>query len=394
MTKSSQTEGIGWRVAKWRGLARLTQQEVADAMGVHRSYISLIESGQRQVVNRRQYAALARALGVSVEDLTGQPVPPRTREEMVLYSLPALLRPALDLEGDAPPPRPLEVIAGEVDRSFGMRMHHDWEALTALLPGLLAETMGLASTPGRMLAVRALVNASLTCRTGGYLDLARRCAERAASVAGALGEPVHLGGAAFALGQAALAGGSIRHALAVTELAGQALQADLPAGEEARATAGMLHLASALAAAAHGDLARTHVHLEEATYLAQGMVGNPWWYDFNPANVGCWRVAAACELGEFDRGPELAAQVQIPQLRTPDRVARLNVDVARCEYETQRPERAVARLLVAMDVSARGTRVLPPVRELVAQMARDAGPGGGSEGLRRLVTSVGVPLVT
>jgi hypothetical protein len=130
-------------------------------------------------------------------------------------------------------------------------------------------------------------------------------------------------------------------------------------------------------------------HLAEAAELAERSIGDPWRLEFGAPNVGCWRVAVACELGDWGRVPGLAAGVDVTRLRTPDRRARLRVDAGRGWYEIGNPDRATQELLAAMEISPRATRVLPCVRELTAQLARDAGRKG-SAALGRLVSWVGV----
>jgi transcriptional regulator with XRE-family HTH domain len=382
---------IGYRVARWRDLAGLSQRQLAERIGVSREYISMIEAGKRPVSTRRLLADLAHALGVRIEDLTAQPVPPRNPDELILYSLAPSIRRALDGE-DGPPERvrPVVEVAADVDRSLALRMAADWDALADLLPRLLVETAAIPGDDGRLLQVRTVANAGWTCFIGGYTDLDRRCAERAAAIADQLGEPVHRAMTAWAVAKAALAGGSARYALTVAEAGAEALQTSGSADPDAPGVAGMLHLAAALAAGADARPARAADHLTEAAQLAEVTVGDPWRMEFGAPNVGIWRVAVACELGEWGRAPELAAEVDVTRLRTPDRRANLHIDAARGWYETGNPGRATEALLTAMEISARATRVQPCVREVTAQMARDAGRRGGSSALQRLVAWVGV----
>jgi len=381
---------IGYRVARWRDLAGLSQRQLAERIGKSREYVSMIESGKRPVSTRRLLAELAHALGVSITDLTAQPIPPRNPEELVLYALAPAIRRALDGEDDPPNPRPLPEVATDVDRALALRMAADWDALAGLLPRLLAETAAIPGDDGRLLEVRAVANAGWTCYVGGYTDLDRRCAERAATLADQVGEPVHRAMTAWAVAKAALAGGATRYALTVAEAGAEALQTSGTPDPDAPGVAGMLHLAAALSAGANSQSGRAADHLAEAAELAEQSTGDPWRMEFGAPNVGVWTVAVACELGEWGRAPELAAQVDVTRLRTPDRRARLHIDAGRGWYEIGNPERATEALLTAMGISARATRVLPCVREVTAQMARDAGPRGGSSELQRLVAWVGV----
>ena len=55
-------------VKAWREHRGLTQEELGEQVGLSGSYLSQIESGKREGTVR-VYAALARALGVDVDDL-------------------------------------------------------------------------------------------------------------------------------------------------------------------------------------------------------------------------------------------------------------------------------------------------------------------------------------
>ena len=56
-------EDLGWQVWSWRTGRGMTQQQLADACGVSRSRISLIESG-RTHLNFDTFILLAKALGI------------------------------------------------------------------------------------------------------------------------------------------------------------------------------------------------------------------------------------------------------------------------------------------------------------------------------------------
>lgn len=91
-----RTDFMGLRVARWRDIGGLTQQQLADAVGVTREYISMIENGHRPVTKRSLLISLAQALGVSITDLTGQPYEPVSQEDLLIYSISSGVRTALD----------------------------------------------------------------------------------------------------------------------------------------------------------------------------------------------------------------------------------------------------------------------------------------------------------
>lgn len=59
-------------IAFWRKRRGLTQQQLADAIGVSQPYIALLENGQREAMGS-VYARLATALQVRADDLLPDP---------------------------------------------------------------------------------------------------------------------------------------------------------------------------------------------------------------------------------------------------------------------------------------------------------------------------------
>jgi transcriptional regulator with XRE-family HTH domain len=59
---------VGLNARKHRLAARLTQEDVADRMGVDRSFVSGLERGERNLT-LKSLASLARALGVKLVQL-------------------------------------------------------------------------------------------------------------------------------------------------------------------------------------------------------------------------------------------------------------------------------------------------------------------------------------
>ena len=75
MTKLTKTQrsdlGIGERVKALRDQRGLTLQEVADRCGITKSWIWEIEQGRQRNPSVNSAVALSRALGVSLDFLTG-----------------------------------------------------------------------------------------------------------------------------------------------------------------------------------------------------------------------------------------------------------------------------------------------------------------------------------
>lgn len=393
------TDYIGLRVARWRDTAGLTQQQLADRIGRSREYISRLENGRRPVTDRRDLYALATALGVPVERLTGQGDQPRTRDEIAMLNAIPALRGALDDDPDGPATLDPDALADAVDRAMAARMACDYRTLTGLLPAVIADTRRLANTgsteeerrQGLTCFVKAAAAAAFTIKPFGYIDLGTRLAERALAAAEELGDPVDLAATRFVTAQLALASGTVggrRRSYATAATAAEQL-GDSHDDDGALTWYGMLHLHAAMSAASLGHGDDTGQHLAEAEAAAGRVSSDPWRMELTPSNVGVWRVGIALEAGEPDRAPVEARRVDRTGLRTRQRLSRLHMDTGRGLYLAGRPDAAVRQFLAADEVAPAELRTRPSVREIVGQMVRDARRQGSSE-LRELAVRVGV----
>lgn len=74
-------------IREWRRHAGLTQDELAQAMGVSRSYASLVESGRRRY-DQKFLEAASRVLGCSMTDLIARPPGQQESIDTLLAELP------------------------------------------------------------------------------------------------------------------------------------------------------------------------------------------------------------------------------------------------------------------------------------------------------------------
>lgn len=112
---------IGERARKIRHRRGLSLDVAAGLAGITKSYLGMLEHGQRGFNRRGLIEDLANALGCSVADLTGQPYLPTDRNTAdALAALPSI-RLALNEFGpmDVPDvtPRPLELLADVADKA-------------------------------------------------------------------------------------------------------------------------------------------------------------------------------------------------------------------------------------------------------------------------------------
>jgi transcriptional regulator with XRE-family HTH domain len=378
-----RTDYMGLRVARWRDIGGMTQQQLADAVGVTREYISMIENGKRPITKRSLLLALSRALGVSATDLTGQPYAPESAQELLISSIVSGVRQAMDEDYDDLRPVASDVLAATAHRVRVARMACDYDTLAQLLPELVGQSRLLAASAdaeGLSVFVSATTDAAMAVKSHGHIDLAIRLADAAQAAALRLGEPAQLGLAAFAVAQCALTGGARRKSLRLSVEGAQLLQG--AADDRTLTWYGMLHLHAALSAAALGRATDVAPHLAEAMMAAQRMTTDPWLQELTPTNVGIWRVAIALENGEPDRAPEYARQVDRARIRGVQRRAALHIDTGRGLYAAGDSDAAVREFLHADTIAPQKVRTRPWVLELVGQMVRDA--RSGSDELREL----------
>jgi transcriptional regulator with XRE-family HTH domain len=390
-----RTDWIGLRVARWRDVAGMTQQQLGDAVGVSREYVSMIENGKRPVTKRSLLIGLTQALGVSINDLTGQPYEPRSHDDLVLFSLASGLRTALDEDQDDVRPADVAVLRAQADQVRAARMACDYATLATVAPGTVAQARllveqgtGQAAVEAAAVYVSVASDAAMAIKSHGHIDLATRLADSALATAHKLGEPGEVAMAEFTSAQCALTGGSRRKSLRLAESA-----ANAAGGERDDRTLtlyGMLHLHAAMSAAALGRADDVTPHFAEAEQTAARVSSDPWLMELTAANIGVWRVAVALENGEPDRAPVYARRVDRYQLRGVHRRATLHIDTGRGLYAAGRVDRAVRQFLQADDLAPQKVRSRPWVRELVGQMVRDSSRGGGSAELRDLAVRVGI----
>jgi transcriptional regulator with XRE-family HTH domain len=387
-----RTDYIGLRVARWRDLGGMTQQQLATEIGVSREYVSMIENGKRAVTKRDLLLRLSRAIGVDANDLTAQPYPPTDRAELALHVIAPKLRRALDGDDEPAEHLPLSRLSANTQTVMAARMACDYDTLGDLLPTLLAASIDLAETShdqhtrrtGTGLFIKACITGSLTVKPHGFVDLGIRLAELASQAALKLDDPAHTAAAAFTLSQALLAGGSLHKSLALAVRAADNIQphTDTDAGKE---WYGMLHLQSALVLASLNNTDEATSHLAEAEEISASHHGNIWKMEFTPANVGAWRVAVALESNEPQLAAVHARQVDRTALHAIQRRVRLLIDTARGHFLAGQQDTAVRCLLAADDIAPIEVRSRPAVREIVGQMIRDSTRRGGSTELRTLV---------
>ncbi|MGO4649889.1 helix-turn-helix domain-containing protein [Nocardia sp. 2YAB30] len=393
---------IGRQVAIIRARRGITQQVLADRVGVSRSKIAKYETGERPIDSRKLLYALATALQVSVADLTGSEDDKHLSSAAAFHSAAPRIEAALIAEGHTDdqerPCASVAALSRDADRALDLRMAGDLTTLGGMLPDLITDCYR-RSTDGpeddRRAALSALSRAAfataLASKGLGHTSLAWTAARVTANAAGAIGDRVALAASEFVGSQVLLAvPGSVAAALNRSVTASDSLQSDLTATTEGSELYGMLHLQSALTSAALGKDASGH--LAEAREMATrtGEQGkSAFALDFGPANVGIWSMSVALEADRGGEALELAAAVDPSAISTAERRSRFYIEQGRAYAMEGRYPEAMTALLQAEHMAPQYVRSRSVVRELVGYMMRRARRDLASGELGRLAQRVG-----
>ena len=112
-----------------------------------------------------------------------------------------------------------------------------------------------------------------------------------------------------------------------------------------------------------------YAHLERARQIA-GRLGegrNDYNTEFGPANVALYEIAVAVDLGDAGRALHAASTVDTNGL-SPERRARMLIDVARAHAQRRQVHEAVAALRKAEEITPEQVRSHERVRKLVSDL--------------------------
>ncbi|MGH3912803.1 MAG: helix-turn-helix domain-containing protein [Pseudonocardiaceae bacterium] len=337
---------IGRRARLIRRRRGLSQNVVAGLAGFTDGYLSMLETGKRAFQRHSLIENLARALGCSVTDLTGEPylpVSPAIADAMAV--LPAIRESIYDSALDDPPDRPARSLV-ELQRwvkQAHQYVDQDRYGLAGReLESLLAELHVHAASDNadiQRAALAALVEAChIVCViawTTGCSDFGLAVATREYEAAVRLDDPVALGLARFARAISWTGVGARRRAETMNEVALAGLQpvADPSAADTGVAEMlGINHLYAAKLTARTGRADIAHDHLGEARVLAERTGEcNTAMQHFGPTNVELWTLAVGVNLGEGPRAYERAHpdRINIDCLNSRVRTGFYHLDLAR-----------------------------------------------------------------
>jgi transcriptional regulator with XRE-family HTH domain len=305
---------IGQRLRQIRHARGKSQSVVAGLAGISKSYLAMIERGDRALDRRSLTVALANALDVAPNEITGSELAARPGEEhddraLTQVRLALLAVSMSEPRGQA---QPVEHLRARVTGVLSAQNAADSAMVGADLPTLIRDLHTTAHAhPDEPDVLRLLTLAHMQgtqawlTTVGAPIDLAWQAATLARQMAERLDEPVSLAISAYGTALGLLTAGAF-------DLAAQALATiELPLiTVEDMQLAGSLALASSLISAAQKDSTQRTAALEYATELAErtgetNMLG----FGFGPSNVAVWRMQSALELGEHAEAAAIAKTV-------------------------------------------------------------------------------------
>jgi transcriptional regulator with XRE-family HTH domain len=381
---------IGERIAHHRRNLGLTQEGLAMRLFRSKSWVTKIERGERPLDSVRTLVDVARALGVQVRDLTGQPWFPESGGPGH-DAIPAIRRALTSLtpsstRPDGQPIEPRDPASLRVDVLAAGRLwqtdRHCYSAVVPLLPDLVTEVRLVAAAAEGARRHEASRTLSLLCQLLqevmarlGEIDLAWIAADQSLRAAADTdGDPALEAASAWRVCHAALRMDNLDEVYNVATGAAGTLRRvlrDEPSPESLSAY-GALHLVGAVAAIRASDPIATDQFLGEARRTA-GELGpgrNDFWMTFGPANVAIHDAEVLLERGEVVAALRRAPMVDLSALPSLERRSTHYVNVSRAYALRRHDAEALAAMLLAERFNPEGLSYNMLARDLVRALLR------------------------
>ncbi|MFD4000833.1 helix-turn-helix domain-containing protein [Streptomyces rubiginosohelvolus] len=388
------TEHVGQRIRAARKMRQLSVRRLADDVRISTSLLEKIESGDR-TPSSGTIARIAKALAVGPDRLTGQPfMADAEAEDQAQAAIPDLRRILLTYDNPddlLTAPRPLAVLAAEMDHVAQLRQDGQYASLGPLLPGLLAELTHAAHTARGEEQQRAYwwlargyrATNSLAHKLG-YHDLSLTAVERVHWAADRSGDPLMQVTAAYLRAGAMMrmgAYGSARRVLENLEQEVERLAPEASMNGAQMAVQGAILLKLAILEARDGRPERATQRLAEAGAAANMLAADTTHYEmsFGPTNVRIHEVAAMIDTGDTEQAlarlREWGAEQdrtdwELPRGIAKERASHHHIDVAAARLAEGDRQGAFADLSVARGISPVHTRFHPTTRQTAAALVR------------------------
>lgn len=374
------TGGIGARIREFRTIRGFSLTELGRRAHVSISQLSRIETGSRSVSSTVE-ANIARALGVTVSVLHGQPYIHMLQQDQ----LDALLTPiasaldAWDIPPDDGPLRSLDEVDTQVQRVVALRLKTDFAEIAEALPGLIVESaaLGLTNSAAGERRERAHALQAELARTAaimayrlGFIDLARLALSRMAMAAPHSGDPAQVAIERFERSAMTHAQSSRSdRGVALMRVALRDLDDDRTT--QTRAVRGALYLRAAQFALQQEDQSGAEDWLGQAQELAD-QVGNVYHHSlmFGPFGVALAQMGVENERNDHAAALRRASGMRLPPGCPPTLAAHFMIRRARAEAWTAHHEEALKSLKAARKTAPQLTRYHPHVHETVGALLR------------------------
>lgn len=395
---------LGRRFAFYRTQRGLSQRDFAAMIDRSETWVSQVERGARRIDRMTVLRRVSDVLGVPLGELAADtPVVAAVHQRPAsAVALRMLLSSSLTLglAVDVPAgPIDIDQARAEVAESWALTHAADYERLLPLLNTLIPRleaaaraTKGAARKATWATLARAYHATAAALAKLGESDAAWVAADRAIAAAEQSGDRLLMAEGAFRLVlvfQAERRHDQAEHT-ALTAIA--ALNPLAEAGDRAAASVqGALVLQAALISARRNDADAAHDRLAQAHQLAArlGTDRNDYNTEFGPTNVAIQEVAVLVEVGDAGSALRAAARIDTSGL-SPERQARLLIDVARAQMQRHQQEKALRALLDAEGLTPDQVHQHRLVRSLLLDLART--PLRSDPGLRELAARCGLIL--
>ena len=402
MSTADYEQALGRKIATERHRRGLSQAELARIIGRSVAWVSQVERGIRRIDRMTVLETVARGLDVPLSELAAEaPVvaavtrePPAAVDLRLVLSGAHALRAMLD---GRPAPDP-DALRGRVDTAWELTHAGRYAELSDLLGRLVPDLEDAARTlpeSRRPAAFELMAAAYQACSAAlaklGEPEAAWIAADRAMAAAERAGQPLLVAAGAFRLVFVFLAARHYGQAEETARTAADALRRLADEGQpEAMALWGALTLQRAVTAARVNRPDAAYAHLDRAREMAAraGEWRNHYNTEFGPANVTLHEIAVAVDLGDAGRALRAAAAVD-PSALSPERQARMLIDVARAHTQRRQVDEAVAALCRADELTPEQVRGHGLVRRLVSDLLTMQDPASGD--LQALAARLGIP---
>jgi transcriptional regulator with XRE-family HTH domain len=370
-------------VAFYRKKRGYSQREFAAMLDRSETWLSQVERGVRRIDRMSVLERLAETLDVPLGELAPEQnvvaasseIPQAATTLSLALSSSAALGAVLSASVPVDVARLDARSARAWDFVRGSRYDELSELLVDLLPEL--ERAGRPSDPvqhrrASVAKAQAYHAAAVVLSKLGETGAAWVAVDRAIRAAEEAGDPLLMAAGAFRLSIVFQNARRFDLAMRAASSAAETITGLAEQGDAAAvAMRGALHLQLAVAAARSNDADTAYGFLDTARRAGEqlGADRNDYNTEFGPTNVLLHEVAVAVELGDAGRALRVAETVDAAGL-SPERQARLLVDVAQAHAQLRQPQAVVDALREALRIAPEQIETHSRVRDLVADLLR------------------------